>query len=422
MKGLITTIKGWLMGLGILRGDSGFLDTLISILIIALAAYLCDYICRKAAVLFLHIHSKIKARADEDTERHRKLLSSFAAILPPMLINILLPIAFDAESVLKIWTERLCSIYTLVMIVMFLFALLDFVQGIAKKRMDQNYPINIFFQICHYLIIILALIIGFGILLNKSPYALLTGVGASAAILSIVFKDSLVGLVSSMQLMGNKMLKINDWISVPKYNADGRVTEITLNTVKIRNWDGTISTLPPSALLNDSFQNWSSMVESEGRRIKRSINIDIHSIRFCTAADLERYKSIPCLKKLISENKVSQEEETEAKKKADEDFPGLLSASSITNLTLFSAYLEDFIATQSQIRESDDKYKHFFHFVRQLQPTENGLPLEIYFFTKETEWVAYEKATCKVMEHVLASVNYFGLSILQRASGNVEER
>ena len=234
--------------------------------------------------------------------------------------------------------------------------------------------------------------------MNKSPYALLTGVGASAAILSLVFKDSLVGLVSGMQLLSNKMLNIGDWITVPNFHADGIVKEITLNTVKIENFDNTTITIPPTSLLNGSFQNWRSMQESGARRIKRSINIDLRSIRFCSPSELEKYKNVEFLKPYIEKWDRKQEPDSES----------VLNHNAITNLTLFTIYLEEYIRHQPTFVESQT------HMIRQLQPTENGLPLEIYFFTSVQKWEAYEKIQTELLDYVLAAVNYFDLSVAQR--------
>lgn len=423
MKELLFSIKDMLINIGILRGDDGTRDSLISIVLIALVAWLCDYVCRRVALLLLHIHAKIKKRSKEDSEQYRKLLSSVAAIVPAVLINVLLPLALDQGSSLHIWIERMCNVYIVVMTTMFLCKLLDFIYSEYVKKKVKNLPVNIIFQIIKYMLIIIAMIISFSVILDKSPNTLLTGVGASAAVLSLVYKDTLVGLVSGIQLMGNKMLSVGDWITVPKCNADGIVREITLNTVKIENWDKTTVTVPPSTLLSDSFQNWRTMREAGRRRVKRAINIDMHSIRFCTSEEIVNYRKIEFLKPFFEaydkKNNIKKEDGNETKML--ENFDPIAEGArgyqeSINNLQLFTAYLEQYMRSLPVFCGDCE------NFIRQLAPNENGLPLEIYFFSSEIRWAKYEKIQSDVLAYVLAAVNYFDLSVLQRCTGNVDEK
>lgn len=420
MKG----VGEFLVNIGILNGDHGVYDSLVSLALIGLAAFLCDILCRKVTLLVLHLHSKLRHNAEEESVQYKKLLSAIAAIIPAVLINVMLPMVLDDQSSLRIWIERFCSIYIVVMVALFITSLLDFVYSEYFRKRYTNLPINIVFQIVKYVVIIVTAIIAFSILLNKSPATLLTGVGASAAVLSLIYKDTLVGLVSGVQLMGNKMLSIGDWISVPKANADGIVREITLNTVKVQNWDNTTVTIPPSALLSDSFQNWRSMQESGARRISRSINIDMDTIRFCTNDEMKKYREITLLKDFFKGNPKGNNNNEEGKEsksvdslvRREWDEVEGINRESPTNLTVFVAYLEAYMETVPTFigRET--------HFVRQLQPTENGLPLEIYFFTSELRWEKYEKIQMEFLTHVIATMNYFGLSAVQRVSGKVEEK
>lgn len=399
MKEFFFNAQEFLVRIGLLSGTDSTIDKILALLFIALAVLLCDLTCRKIAVLILHIHAKVTKQSDEESIHTKKVISAFAAVIPAMSIGLLLPIAFDKDSTWSIVLSRLGAIYFVIMFLLFLFALLNYIYYIYRKKRDINLPINILFQIAKYVFTLLAIIIICSILLDKSPKVLLTGLGASAAILSLIFKDSLVGLVSGIQLLSNKMLSIGDWITVPKYNADGIVREITLNTVKIQNFDDTTITLPPYTLLSDSFQNWDSMQKSGGRRIKRSINIDMHSIQFCTKETLGKYKQIELIKKPIEELLKNRQE---GKKTTP------FQTDSLTNLTIFRLYLEAYMAQQPTYIEGKT------HMVRQLQPTENGLPLEIYFFTTEQRWEEYEKIQADMLDHILAAVNYFGLSVSQR--------
>ena len=222
----------------------------------------------------------------------------------------------------------------------------------------------------------------------------------------LVFKDSIMGLVSGVQLSANDMLRPGDWITMPKYNADGTVIEVTLNTVKVRNFDNTIITIPPYALVSDSFQNWRGMRESGGRRVKRSVNLDVNSVCFCTPEMLERYKKIVILKEYIeqTEQKVQQYNQ----QGIDDSVP--VNGVHQTNLGVFRAYLELYLKNLPVVN-SDLTYM-----VRQLQPTEKGIPLEVYFFSREKDWVPYEKIQADVFDHIFAVVPYFGLKVFQNPS------
>ena len=252
-----------------------------------------------------------------------------------------------------------------------------------------------------------------GILINRSPLVLLTGLGASAAVLMLVFKDSIMGFVSGIQLSANNMLKVGDWITMPKYGADGTVIEVTLNTVKVRNFDKTITTIPPYLLISDSFQNWRGMQESGGRRVKRSINIDMNSVCFCTSDMLEKYRRIQLLKEYVE----STEQRLASYNEAHEiDNSVLVNGRRQTNLGVFRAYLTSYLKSLPEVNHD------LTCMVRQLQPTADGIPLELYFFSSTTVWVDYEGIQADVFDHVLAIIPEFGLRVFQRPSVQISIR
>lgn len=235
--------------------------------------------------------------------------------------------------------------------------------------------------------IILGIIIIISLLVDKSPVVILAGMGAVAAALTFVFQDTILGFVAGVQLSANDMLKPGDWIAAPKYGADGTVIDVTLNTVKVRNWDMTITTVPPYALIKDSFQNWRGMIDSGGRRVKRSINIDVNSIKFCSPEQLAAFKKNGWLNGL--ENVGDK----------------------VVNLLVFRNYLENYLRSHSQVNQN------MLQLVRQLQPGPQGLPLELYFFTASTQWIQYEKIQAAVFEHVYAILPEFGLKAFQTPAG-----
>ena len=247
------------------------------------------------------------------------------------------------------------------------------------------------------------------ILINESPSTIFTGIGASAAILMLVFKDTILGFVAGIQLSANDMLRVDDWISMPKYGADGTVIEITLNTVKVKNFDNTISTIPPYALISESFQNWRGMRESPGRRIKRSINLDMNSVKFCTPEMLEKYRKISLLAGYIddTENKLQTYNQTN-----QIDNTILVNGRRQTNLGVFRAYLQRYLESLPEVN------KEMICMVRHLQPTEKGIPMELYFFSSIKDWVIYETIQADVFDHVLAVIPEFDLQIFQELSGS----
>ena len=252
-----------------------------------------------------------------------------------------------------------------------------------------------------------------GELIGRDPLSLLAGLGASAAILMLVFKDSIMGFVSGVQLSANDMLKVGDWIEMPKYGANGTVIEVTLNTVKVRNWDNTITTIPPYLLVSDSFQNWRGMRESGGRRVKRSINIDMTSVRFCTPEMLAKYRKIQLLK-----DYVEQTEEVIEKYNVENGIDNsiLVNGRRQTNLGVFRAYLTAYLKSLPDVNQE------LTCMVRQLQPTDRGIPIELYFFCALKDWVPYEGVQADVFDHVLAIIPEFDLQVFQSPSGRDFQR
>jgi miniconductance mechanosensitive channel len=244
-----------------------------------------------------------------------------------------------------------------------------------------------FYQMLKLAVICIGSILVISTLIDKSPIVLLTGLGAGTAILMLVFQDTIKGFVAGVQLIANDMLRPGDWITVPKYGADGDVIEVTLTTVKVRNWDKTIVTVPPYALINDSFQNWRGMFDTGGRRIKRSINIDMNTVRFCTKEEMESYRKQPWMEGF---------EET-----GNEE----------VNLYIFRHYVDHYLRHHPKVNPE------MTLLVRQLQPSAQGLPVELYFFSADTGWINYENIQAEVFEHVLAVLHTFGLKVFQAPAG-----
>ena len=272
-----------------------------------------------------------------------------------------------------------------------------------------NRPIKGYIQLVQIFIIFIGAIFFISILINKSPLALIAGLGAVAAILLLIFKDTILGFVASIQLSANKMLKPGDWISMPGRNADGTVIDITLNTVKVQNWDKTITTIPTYMLVAESFSNWIGMEESGGRRIKRHINIDMKSVCFCDTELLKKLSHFHLLSDYIH---AKQKEIQDFNKKLNVQEGDTYNGRRQTNLGVFRKYLEEYLHHHPMIHDS------MTFLIRHLQPTDKGLPIEIYVFSKDQEWANYEAIQADIMDHVLAILPEFGLRVFQTPSGN----
>ena len=374
-------------------------------------AFVSDFVCRQ---LLLRVVKRIVARTKatwDDILFEDRVLRRLCHIVPPVLIYFLLPLAFPPESGMVAFVLKLLLIYVIAVVLRFVNAFLKALHDVADQKEElQGKPLKGLMQTGQVIAFFVCIILIISILIDKSPARLLAGLGASAAILMLVFKDSIMGLVSGIQLTANDMLHVGDWISMSKYGVNGRVTEVTLNTVKVRNWDNTIVTVPPYLLISDSFQNWRPMQDSGGRRVMRSVNIDMNSVRFCTPEMLDRFRKIRLLKDYIDETErlIAESNEQAGVENDPEPVNGLHQ----TNLGVFRAYLERYLRSLAGINQE------MMLMVRQLQPTEKGLPVEHYFFSKVTEWTVYEKVQADVFDHVLAVIPEFGLRVFQNPAGS----
>lgn len=294
-----------------------------------------------------------------------------------------------------------------------LFAADAFLNAIVAlyRRLDFSHkmPIKGFLQVAKIFLWAIAIILSLSIIMGKSPGYFLTGLGAMTAILMLIFKDSILGLVAGIQLSTNKMLRVGDWVEMPKFGADGDVIDISLATVKIRNWDKTITTIPTYAMVSDSFKNWRGMSESGGRRIKRSINIDMNSVKLCDENMLARFKRFQYISAYIGRK---TEEVAEYNAKNNVNSRELVNGRRLTNLGTFRAYLEAYLNNHKMIN------KDLTFLIRHLQPTEKGLPIEIYIFSSEKRWVNYEGIQADIFDHILAVIPEFELKVFQNPTGS----
>ena len=329
--------------------------------------------------------------------------------VPLILIYVLTSPILSGTELLAL-SQTLINVLFLLAAMLTIDALLSALLAIySSSGIAKEISITPFVQVLKLALYFVSGILLLSLVLQKTPLYFLSGLGALTAVLMFVFKDILMGFVAGIQLIANKMVAPKDWIEMPKYGADGDVIEITLTTVKVQNFDNTITTIPTYALINESFKNWRNMNLSGGRRIKRYVNIDLSSIKFCDTEMLERFIKIQLISKDIqdrqAEIKVSNEEN-------NVDESTLVNGRRLTNIGIFRAYVEAYLRQHPQISNQ------MTFLVRQLSPRENGLPIEIYVFCKETNWNIYEAVQADIFDHILAVVPEFDLRVFQEPSGS----
>lgn len=347
-----------------------------------------------------------------DFLRSKQLAFVFSWFLPLLIFHeVELAIEDIPDEIDRLIHRVVLSICILLGAKIISIALEAFDQAYAQKTASLSRPIKGYIQSVRILIYGIALVLVISILINQSPVLFLSSLGALTAVFMLVFKDSLLSLVAGIQLTTNRLIQVGDWIEMNKFNANGTVIEIALNTVKVQNFDKTISVLPAHIFLENSFINWRGMSESGGRRIKRSINIDMTSIRFLTNDDISRFKKFSLLEKYMTEKMQSLSTDSAV---ASDDLPE--NHRRLTNIGTFRAYVVNYLNQNSKIR------KDMTFIVRQLQPTAQGLPLEVYVFADETRWAEYEGIQADVFDHLLAIVNSFDLRVYQEPSGHDLQR
>lgn len=358
------------------------------LLLIALASFAAVKFFRVAVIPALRaVVSQTRTEWD-DRLLNDRVLHALGRLIPPVIWYALLPVAFTDAPVLIMVLHKACLIYLTVVVLLLISTLLNALQDISEKHEAlRNRPLKGVYQMLNLISVCVGIIIIISILVDKDASAILTGLGASAAILMLIFKDTILGLVAGVQLSANDMLRPGDWITMSKYGADGYVTEVTLTTVKVQNFDKTVTTIPPYALVSDSFQNWRGMRESGGRRIKRSLPVDVNSIAILPRERIEA---------LIAEG-LAAEEHLQCE---------------TSNLRLLMDY------AARHIRHRKDINPGLMQMVRLLQPTAEGLPVEIYCFTACTSWVEYEAVQNDLFDHLISVIPRFGLRIYQRPAGH----
>lgn len=407
---MLEIIRDWMLGQGL---EVTFADILargtlfVLIIVLSLIAYL---IAKRFILRGLTAIISRTATQWDDVILKEKVFSRIAHLAPAMVVYSSIASPFEGYDGLIAAISGLVLIFMIVMIVLALDAFLNASLTIyTSYEVSNRIPIKGFIQVFKIIIYFTAAIFIISILLNKTPIYLFSGLSALTAVLMFIFKDAILGFVAGIQLSANRMVATGDWISMPKYGADGDIVEIALTTVKVQNWDKTITTIPTYALITESFKNWRGMSESGGRRIKRAISIDMNTIGFCTEDMLRRFGKIQYISDYIEKKKIELQE---INKIEQVDTSSLVNGRRMTNIGTFRAYVEAYLTNHPMIN------KEMTFLVRQLAPTEHGLPIEIYVFSKDQEWANYEAIQANIFDHILAVVPEFDLRVFQDPSGS----
>ncbi|MGQ1784420.1 MULTISPECIES: mechanosensitive ion channel family protein [unclassified Saccharicrinis] len=400
---------------------TGLSDEVISYLTVALLSILAILLA-KAAHFFAKkylVHtverfmSKTKSKYD-DFYVKRNLISRTALIVPALVIYAFTDLIFKPYPQAYSLLNNIVSSYFIVVILLMVDSFLKATQDIYNVQpYSKDRPIKGYVQGIQLVITLVGILIIVSIIFGVKLTEVFIGLGTIAAVLILVFKDTILGFVASIQLSANNMVKPGDWIVMPSRNTDGTVLEITLNTVKIQNWDKTISTVPTYALVSESFINWKGMEESGGRRIKRSINIDMKSVKFCTPKMIDKFKKVKFLQGYI-EDKLTELEEYNQQFDIDES--SAINGRNLTNLGIFRKYLESYLTHHPKI------HNKMTFLVRHLQPNEKGLPIEIYVFSNDQAWANYESIQADIFDHILAVIPEFDLRVFQFPTEQVQNQ
>ena len=389
---------------GLNETAAAYFSGVIVFVLILLAAMLAYYAAKNLVLKMLKtVLSKTKW---DGTLLKHKVFERLTLIVPALVVYAAAPLLSYGQE----WLRRIAFCLIIFGLLQTLDKFLDAADAIYRKSESSKIrPLKGYFQVMKLSAYVIGAIVIISVLMDRSPLILLGGIGAASAVLLLVFQNTILGFVASIQLTENDMVRPGDWIEMPGHNADGAVTEITLHTVKVQNWDKTVTTIPTYSMVTESFKNWRSMEEAGGRRIKRSVNIDMTSVRFCTDEMLERYKKIQYIQEYLAAktDDIQQYNQT-----LNADPSSLVNGRHLTNLGTFRAYLNAYLKNHPCVHHG------MAQIVRQLDPTEHGLPIEVYVFSNTTAWNDYEAIQADIFDHILAIIPEFDLRIFQSPAGH----
>ncbi|MBD3299692.1 MAG: mechanosensitive ion channel [candidate division Zixibacteria bacterium] len=399
------TLKNWFVDVGLSEPLVTYAAQATLAVGVVILAFLADWIVKRILLTGLFYVVRESRTRWDDILYKRHVFQRLAHLAPALVIYY----AADFFPPAAEFIQNVAMVYMMLAGALVVSALLNGFNDIYQTYpVSHQRPIKGYLQVVKIIVFIFVGVIAISTLMDRSPWLILSGMGAMTAVLLLIFKDSILGLVASMQLSMNDMVRIGDWIEMPKYGADGDVIDITLHTVRVQNFDKTITTIPAYALISDAFKNWRGMKESGGRRIKRAINIDMQTVRFCTSEELDRYEKIQVLTDYVKTRR-KEVDEFNVLNKIDTSTP--INGRRLTNIGTFRAYVRGYLRNHPKINPE------LTFLIRQLPPGEHGLPLEIYVFSNDQVWANYEAIQADIFDHILSVVPFFDLRVYQLPSG-----
>jgi len=400
---LLESLTGWWAALPV------FARTLGGLVILLFVSILGDLIVKRQLIKFMLRLAQRTAQQWDDILLQHNVLGRLAQAVPALIIYFGVEWIPELGETLSAIIRNVALAYLALMVTLGIGASLTAGNAIyATYPIAKERPIKGFVQVTKIVLYVLGAVVIVSALLERSPVVLLTGLGAMTAIVLLIFKDTILSLVASVQLTSLDMVRVGDWIEMPQYNADGDVIDVALHTVTVQNWDKTITTIPTHRLISESYKNWRGMSESGGRRIKRSVNIDVSSVRFLTDEEVQRFEQFTLLREYVNGKR---KELTEYNTRLAGPDSTNVNLRRLTNIGTFRAYIWNYLRNHPQI------HRGMTLLVRQLQPGENGMPIEIYCFTNITDWNTYEDVQADIFDHILAQCGEFGLRVFQAPSG-----
>lgn len=404
-------------GLETLLSDLGFATNwiplvrlLIGIVAVLLAATIAYLITKRFVLQIINSFFRKTSFSWDDILAERQTFNNLAHIIPAIIIRMSIPFVFIDYPAVQPFMLKIADVYILIATTLIAISFLKAIESVlSHSPVFANKPIASYFQLVRILLYIAIFIIILSVLVGRSPMYFLTAFGAMTAILLLIFKDTILGLVASVQISSNDVVRVGDWVEMPKFNADGDVIAINLNTVKVRNWDKTITAIPTFYFITDSFKNWRGMQESGGRRIKRSILLNVRSIKFVNPETRERFKKYTLINEYVTERQKQIEDHNTT---FGVDTSQLINGRRMTNIGVFRNYIERYLKQHPGIRQD------MTVMVRQMPSDDRGLPIEIYCFTNTIYWIEYESIQSDIFDHLFAAASWFDLELFQQPAGS----
>ena len=407
---MVENITNWFLSQGTSEPTSEVLTWVTLALAVGLAAFVSNLIAKRVLLGALSIVVKKSRTTWDDALEKRHVFARLSHLAPALVVHSSAPLFAEwADSI-----QRISVVYMILAGLLVINAFLNSVNDIYSSfDISRNKPIKGYLQVLKIILAILVAVLAIAVLMGQSLLVLFSGIGAMTAVLMLIFKDSILGLVAGIQLSMNDMVRIGDWIEMPQFEADGDVIDITLHSVLVQNWDKTITSIPAYSMISGSFKNWRGMSDSGGRRIKRSILIDIESIKFCDEKMLHRYRNFELVRKYVE---ARQKEIALHNEKLAVDQSELLNGRRMTNIGVFRTYIKEYLRQNPRIHDG------MTFLVRQLPPGEHGLPIEIYVFSNDQDWIRYEEIQADIFDHLLAVLPLFELRTFQHPSNAALEQ